>query len=284
MPTEQQLTLPGGCLLDRDMVLYDHKNKVSVPINWKEKDWDFNRIRSSFKQKTPSWEIWSEHIIPEFTPVSNQLDIGSCASNAVADMMEILDGLDGNDEVEQLSRLWLYWLARYLVGDTDKDEGSYIRANFHQLTKVGIIPEKHFPYLHANVYPKQVELDLYTMASNNRLTGFYRLTSIDAQRAMEVELAVRTNHPITFGTPVNTDFTKYSGGGQVWFPPENSWAGRHAMLVTGVRYVNASRQFLVRNSWGKNWGEFGHCWMDESYIMWAETQDLWVGTKCTPLN
>lgn len=282
MPTIERVTTPKGCLLDRDMSLYDHKNKKLVSVDWKLKDRNFDRIRSTFKQKTISWGMWSEHIIPEFTPISNQLDIGSCASNAVADTMEILDGLDGTDQVEQLSRLWLYWLARYLVGDTDKDAGSYIRANFHQLSKVGVILEKDFPYEHANVFPKQVSLDLYTMASSNKLNSFYRLTSVGDQLAMEVELSIRTNHPVVFGTPVSHEFTRYSGGGHVWVPPTN-WPGRHAMIIVGIRYGNGRRQFLLRNSWGKGWGDDGHCWVDESYITWSETQDIWVGSKCPPL-
>jgi hypothetical protein len=197
-------------------------------------------------------------------------------------MMEILDGLDGTDKVEQLSRLFLYWLARYLVGDTAKDDGSFIRANFHQLRKVGVVLESDFPYDYKNLFPEQVDLDLYTMASNNRLNGFYRLTSAGEQLAMESEIATRTNHPIVFGTPVSEEFTKYTGGGHVWVPPE-TWKGRHAMLIVGVRYKDGRRQFLIRNSWGKHWGDNGHCWFDESYITWHETRDKWVGTKMPPL-
>lgn len=280
---ESNLILVKGCLHDRDMTLFDHKNKIHKKVDWKLKDRPFERIRTTLKQKASTWEMWSEHIIPEFTPISDQLDIGSCVANAWIDTMEILDGLDGTDVVEQLSRLWLYWLSRYLHGGTGADDGTYVRAAAHQLTKVGVVLEADFPYTHENVFPKQVPTDLYTMASNNRLNGFYRLGSEGKQLADEIELAVRTNHPVVFSTIVSSDFTRYRGGGAVWQLPSTS-VGRHAMIIVGVRYVNGQRQFLLRNSWGKDWGDSGHVWVAEEYITSSETQDLWVGTKMPPLT
>ena len=279
---ESNLILVKGCLLDKDMTLFDHKNKTRKIVDWGYKDRQFGQIRGALKQKASSWELWSEHIIPEFTPISNQFNIGSCVANAWCDMLEILDGLEGTDVVEQLSRLFLYWLARYLHGDTHLDEGTFLRSAAYQLRKVGVVLEKDFPYELANVFPKQVDLDLYTMASNNRIEGFYRLVSYGKQLADEIELAVRTNHPVVFGTPVSEDFKQYRGGGDVFSRPAND-VGRHAMIIVGVRYVNGERQFLLRNSWGKDWGEDGHAWVTEDYITWDETQDMWVGTRMLPL-
>ncbi len=264
---------------DALMPVYDHElERLIDGIDWSEKDYDFEQAKASLEQISKFEGLYSEHVIPEFTPVSDQLNIGACASNAVIDMFEILDGLEGTDTVEQMARLWLYWLARYYVGDTDKDEGSYIRANMHQLRKVGAVLEADFPYEHANLFPKRVEADLYTMASNNRIESFYRLMSAGKQRADEVELAVRTNHPVVFGTGVNQAFTKYRGGGQVW-PPPDSIEGYHAMLIVGVRYQGGQRQFLLRNSWSKAWGDNGHVWVSEEYITWLKSHDFWVGTK-----
>lgn len=261
------------------MPLFDEKlNKLVDGIDWSTKDYKFAQAKPALEQITKFEGLYSEHIIPELTPISDQLKIGACASNACMDMFEILDGLEGADTVEQMGRLWLYWLARYLVGDTDKDEGSYIRANLHQLRKVGAILEADFPYEYSNVFPVKVEADLYTMASNNRIESFYSITSEGKQRADEIELCLRTNHPVVFGTGVSSGFTMYRGGGQVWFPPSDI-KGYHAMLIVGVRYQGGQRQFLLRNSWAKSWGDNGHVWVDESYITWNKSVDFWVGTK-----
>ncbi len=271
---------------DAMMPLFDRKmDKLIDGIDWSEKDWGFERIESSLKTMTQysSGGLYSEHVIPEYTPVSDQYSMGACGPNAVVDMFEILDGLDGTDKVEQMSRLWLYWLARYLVGATDEDEGSYLRANLHQCNKVGMLLESDFPYVETNLYPEHIDTDLYTMASNNRIEGFYRLTSEGKQLADEIELSVRTNHPVVFGTGVSEEFTKFRGGDQTWGPP-SLLKGFHAMLVVGVRYVYGRREFLLRNSWGKHWGNNGHVWVSEDYITWKKSSDFWVGTKMLSWN
>lgn len=286
MPTDERVkTLAGACLNDSVMPIYHQSTKtLETGINWPTRDHTYGRIEKAFKQVASGWNLQSDYIIPDRTPISNQLNIGSCVANAWCDMMEVLIGLESGSKTPppQLSRLFLYWISRYLTGDTDKDEGTYLRAAAQQLKNIGIFEEKFFPYDPKNVFPKKVETDLYTMASNNRLSGFYRLSSDGEQRARELELAIRANHPAVFGTPVGTEFQKYRGGGHVLHRPD-SWSGRHAMMALGIRWRNSRRQYLWRNSWGEGWGDSGKCWVDEGYMLWSETEDLWVGTRMPPL-
>lgn len=273
---------PGFCLSDREMQVYNKKTKELEDRDWKRKDFLFSKIHKQLIKVARGYDPMGEYRILERTPLSNQLNIGSCVANAWCDALEILDGLEGEDEVEQLSRLFLYYLARYLHMATDKDEGTYLRAAAHQLLTIGVVPEKHFPYTHENVFPPKVPLDLYTMASNNRLTGFYRITSGGLERLEEIELAIRANHPAVFGAPVSQAFCDYRGDGTVFTRPDN-WVGRHAMIIVGVRKRAGRYEFLLRNSWGEGWGDAGHVWVDEDYVDWNEFEDIWVGTKMPPL-
>jgi C1A family cysteine protease len=51
--------------------------------------------------------------------------------------------------------------------------------------------------------------------------------------------------------------------------------GGHCMALVG--YNAAKKQFLVRNSWGKGWGDNGHHWMSFNYICnLSLTDDVWV--------
>lgn len=53
--------------------------------------------------------------------------------------------------------------------------------------------------------------------------------------------------------------------------------GGHCMLVVG--YDAALRLFRVRNSWGTDWGDTGHCWMPFGYLSVDPEFDAWT-TVC----
>ncbi|HEX8792963.1 MAG TPA: C1 family peptidase [Polyangiaceae bacterium] len=46
----------------------------------------------------------------------------------------------------------------------------------------------------------------------------------------------------------------------------NSIDGGHAVLFAGYRKVNGKRQFLVHNSWGKDWGDNGFAYISEGMV------------------
>ena len=51
--------------------------------------------------------------------------------------------------------------------------------------------------------------------------------------------------------------------------------GGHAVMAAG--YDNDTRMFLVRNSWGKNWGDNGYFWMPYDYISKTKNcSDFWT--------
>ena len=40
----------------------------------------------------------------------------------------------------------------------------------------------------------------------------------------------------------------------------------HAVLVVGKRVDSEGRRFLIRNSWGCDWGDAGHAWLSDEYL------------------
>ncbi|WP_133510400.1 C1 family peptidase [Candidatus Thiosymbion oneisti] len=278
------ITRPGGQLDDREMRIFDHKAGVHRKPDWSSLDRSFSRIEKPMRQKAGASREGRDHIIPEHTPISDQGRINSCTATSWCDMLEILDGLAGGDRVEQLSRLFLYWTARYYTGDTDRDGGSYLRAAAHQLRKIGVVEEKYLPYKDTTeAVFESPALDLYTMASNNRLKGFYRVTSVGSTRGLkEIELAIRADHPVVFGAPIDRAFTQ-ARGMDVFAPPGgNETTEWHAMILVGVVYDKGTRHWLLRNSWGKRWGENGHIKVTDDYV--RQFRDVWVGTRMDELT
>jgi C1A family cysteine protease len=273
--TDGVFTRAGCQMPDWQMKTYNHKTKLYTSLDWATRDKPFEKIRSAMHQRVAS--SGSVHIIPELTPISDQGQVGSCVANSWCDMLEILDGLEGKDKIEQLSRLFLYWIARYYVGDEKKDDGTYHRAAYHQLSTIGVVEERHYPYKESAVFSAP-ELDLYTMASNNRIKDAYRLVPDSSSYLNDLELAIRANHPAVFGVDVSKAFMRSRSLEVFGLPsPEDEMVGGHAMIVVGVMYDGDQRRWLVRNSWGADWGGNGHTKFDDaSALSW---NDVWVGTR-----
>jgi len=266
--------LAKGYLPDEEMPF--HEGMDIYEGSWGDKDRAFDQIRVAMVN---TWNLNTEHLIPEFTPISNQGGAGSCVANGWCDAVEMLVGLEhGEKAVVQLSRRFAYWISRYLHSATDFDSGTFLRAMGHQFRKVGVVLEEVMPYSDAEVdiigKKASPKLEHYTMASNNRIDGFYRLHSDGQQMLGELEVAIRSNHPVVFAVPVSKEFTR-ARGMQTFGPPDKVH-GHHCMIAVGVRYVGDQRQWFVRNSWGNWWGEDGHCWMTDEYMQLSE--DTWVGT------
>jgi len=64
--------------------------------------------------------------------------------------------------------------------------------------------------------------------------------------------------------------------GDVQLPsPGEQVLGGHAVMAVG--YADASGRFLVRNSWGSNWGKAGYFTMPYAYLVDANlASDVWT--------
>lgn len=221
------------------------------------------------------------YIITEYTPISNQGSLGSCTANAVADCVEILKGIEDPNKVEQVSRLFIYYNARNSINETHLDEGSYIHDALNSLKTLGACRELIWPYLEREVFTKPT-IESYREGNDNTITEFYQIVSF-SQRLKDIEVALRSNHPVIFGTQVGSEFMNYDSGsddGNKVFGIPSDDVGGHAMIITGIRTNNdGEKEFLIRNSWGSNWGDNGHCWFSSDYIAWNKTRDIFVPTR-----
>lgn len=251
-----------------------------IPDAPSSKDFSFENIRFALPQAGLQEDFYE---IPCTTPISNQLNLGSCVANATADAFELL-----LQRPDQISRLWLYWLARAYHDATGVDDGTSIRYAFDALRRYGACPEEIWPYDTSKVF-YQPPVYAYTVASANKLTGFYRIGTVGEERADDIETAVRANHPVVFGTEVSEQFTQcfdvqQVDSGKGWSYPTGKIAGRHAMVVVGVRKSNGRRQFKIRNSWGERFCLGGYVWFEEDYLTDSGTSDIWVPTQMVPLK
>ena len=232
-------------------------------------------LPSAFADRVGLSPATGDVFLPERTPISYQGQISSCVANAVCDALELIaPGL-----VVQLSRLFAYWNSRRTHGEEGVDAGTYIRACIAILAKIGISPEDLWPYVEAMVNERPPLL-AYESAFDHLLTAYYRIAASGLGRCDEVEAALRLGHPVVASFQVGQSFEDFEGSGSVvWHPPAHP-LGLHAMAIVGVRRNSrGERQFALRNSWGKGWGENGYAWAAEDWIADPFTSDLWVPTS-----
>lgn len=186
-------------------------------------------------------------------PRYDQDALGACTANAALRGHRIairrtpggLHDFDG-------SRLAHYYWTRELDGSEGYDSGAYIRDAIKVLNKIGVAPEKDWPYdIHRfAVRPPPAVLE----AAKRRIRIRYERVT---QRDDFIKAALAERHPVEFGCSV---FASGEGalerGGIVPMPGRGDPViGGHAMLLED--YDTATLDFpfaLAANSWGEDSG------------------------------
>jgi len=166
------------------------------------------------------------------------------------------------------SRLAIYYYARRRAGLHLVDRGCYIRDAFKVLGTHGWAPESMWPYSRPAA-GNGSKPDFFTlMKSAERWRGQYRRIWEDGGARIDaVKRALASGRLVVFGTDVGPTFM----GGDTMRPANDARSG-HAMTLHG----HGGDAFRVVNSWGRSWGDGGHCTMHADYIEWISTRDLWV--------
>jgi hypothetical protein len=207
---------------------------------------------------------------PYMTPVENQGASSSCTANAMAGAYEyLMNRVKGSSD--DVSRLFIYYNARELDGDPDKDEGTYLRSCIKVLQKHGTCSETTWPFDLHRIF-EVPHNDAYDEATNFLIEDAYRVdVDLDSMRSCLAE-----GYPFTFGLELFGSFQKAGANGLIPMPDpdKEQHDGGHAMLCVG--YSDSDKVFIVRNSWGEDWGDRGYCYIPYDYMTNPELNgDLW---------
>jgi C1A family cysteine protease len=216
--------------------------------------------------------------------ILNQLNLGSCVTNAGAQGIRAALVKAGDMRAKLLSRLFAYYYARAISpGNTSVDSGTQIRCFFDVIARIGYCPEEAWPY-DITKFTKMPGSEALRAAFDQKTSvGYYRIFSTGKQRVSDICTAVAGGHTVVFGTQVGMDFMTWRPGDPALLPPSRSEGG-HALLVAGYAPgpSEASIVFDICNSWGPDYGDGGYCTMADDYLAWDETADLWI-VENTPI-
>ena len=218
--------------------------------------------------------------LSKFCVMQNQLRLNSCTGNGTAESVEILNNIAGYQPVP-LSREFIYALARNEEPDPtnpghtmlEKDQGAHIRDCFDVLSRYGVCDEYLWPYDETKVNTSP-SLMAQRQALGHKIHSYYRIDATGDDRLDQIVSALRANHPVVFGTNIEQSFEALASNTPVG-PPKGATVGGHCMVCVGF---SSSKGFIVKNSWGPNWGDGGFAFFTPEYLAWGGTSDIWVPT------
>lgn len=201
-----------------------------------------------------------------FPAIGDQGNVGACTAYATIAALEFHAGKHGH-EVMDLSEYFLYYEARAIAGTGKLGEGSSFANAIKALKQFGICDQAAWPNDSSQVDTKP-HVQAYEEAERHRLTLAKQVPAeLHALRA-----ALAEGYPILIGVKTSTHFERNAVSKDGFIPvPQPSELRKesgHAMLIVG--YDSNQHVFIVRNSWGKGWGDEGYCYMDEKYILSQE--------------
>jgi hypothetical protein len=217
------------------------------------------------------------------TAVEDQGQLGSCTANATVGAMEYLYKKRDGQSVD-LSRLFTYYNSRRMRGTTNQDTGAYISDATASILAFGVCREDIWPY-DIRTFANEPSQQAYQEAMMHEAIQYARVEGGEGSVA-----ALAAGFPVVFGTriPERCYQEAASNGGSFPIASDeeiiNNQGGGHCMLIVG--YDKPKQVFIVRNSWGQDWGDRGYCYIPfELMVKCSPPTGFWIiGELAKPGN
>jgi len=211
----------------------------------------------------------------------DQGSLGSCTANAIAAALQF-DLAKQNLPSWTPSRLFIYFNERDMEGTVSEDSGAQIRDGVKSVNQLGVCPEAPSPVAAAEaIWPYDIAQfavkppqPCYDEAEQNITLKYERIP----QTVAALQTMLSQGYPVIFGFSVYESFESQAVAqtGIVPMPaPGEQCVGGHAVIICG--YDVTTGMFLVRNSWGSDWGIGGYFWLPFAYVVDASlANDFWT--------
>lgn len=270
------------------------QSKIGKNYGWKKSSSSHDdRPMHHFAVSRVQQAIPKVDLRPLMPPVYDQGNLGSCTANAIACAYQFDEIKEQEKSVFVPSRLGIYYCEREKEGTVDEDAGAEIYDGMAVIHSIGVFPETEvtgmtgltpdavWPYVETNFAAKPPP-SCFTLATRHKSVN-YRKVKQDLQQLKQALIA---GFPVVFGFNVYDDFESDTMAQNGLLPMPGSGAtsiGGHAVVIVGyddTQVINGvTGAFIVRNSWGPNWGLAGYFYMPYAYATNPDlANDFWTLT------
>ena len=209
--------------------------------------------------------------------VLDELHIASCVANTASALYQYHLMKLGSSKTFIPSRLFIYYNQRMLKNNTVNDTGASIVDAINVLKTFGVCREAMWPYDVNNFKIKPGQI-CYEEASKHKVLEAKKI----AQTIEQLKQWLTEGYPIMFCALLYESFFENKGmsNGLILAPDISSekLIGSHSFLICG--YDNTMQAFLVRSSFGINYGIRGYFYFQYEYILNPTiSYDFWTITK-----
>lgn len=238
---------------------------------------------------------------PWCTEVENQKSLGSCTAHAAVGIVEYFQRRAFGKHIEG-SRLFVYKTTRNLMQVTG-DTGAWLRNTMGALALCGVPDEKYWPYTDGKpAFDNEPPSFVYAVADNYEALKYFCHDPLGGNPAGSAVLAsvkkfLAAGIPSMFGFWGFPSFASCDVKGGIPYPcPGEKAQWGHAIVAVGyddgkkLKNTKCNKTttgaLLIRNSWGKTWGDQGYGWLPYDYVVnklaldfWSLLSMKWVETK-----
>lgn len=197
--------------------------------------------------------------------IYDQGDLGSCTACALCGIVGYID------PVVKGSKLFVYYNTRLLANNVKYDTGASLEDGVASLQKYGVCQEKLWSYdiKKFSETPPQI---CYTKGLKNVALQVKNIRN----DLNDMKSSLSNGWPFVVGIEVYSSFeTLYvAQTGNVPMPSRTDrYLGGHAVVCVG--YDDTKKAFIMRNSWGAEWGINGYFYLPYAYLTSNMASDLW---------
>lgn len=195
-------------------------------------------------------------------PVYDQGQLGSCTANAIAGAIEFDQRKEKLTEPFTPSRLFIYYNERAMENSVASDSGAQLRDGIKSVASQGACAETLWPYVEDR-FATRPSAPCYKIARTHPAVNYSRVP----QDASQLKACLAAGYPFVLGITVYESFEsdEVARTGIVPMPQDSETTlGGHAVMAAG--YDESTQRFLIRNSWGADWGMDGYFTIPYDYL------------------